>query len=662
MISHRQIRFAPVRLAGVRAFGVCLCLVMCACLQTDAHAADTMHGVSIFGPSALKYKPGEPFEYLNPNAPIAGTMRLTGEYFTKLSPFGLTGKPAPDLGLCFEPLGIKSWSDDEAFSVYGLLAESFEIADDKSSMTITLRPEARFSDGNPVTADDVIFSHELLYDPDMNPAAKINWKGVDRMVKIDRLTVKIFFSEYRLDLPIWIPYLTVYPRHVYGAPGKNLGKDFDMARPVGSGPYEVESFAMGQSITYRRRDDYWGNHLPYRRGHMNWRRIEYQIYYDDFSKIEALKSGYLDILCGLPKDVLDGLGGDYFEKNYIVKETFPLTRPAAMKCYVFNLRKPIFQDRELRKVMISLYDFDYMNKNFFFNEEERLVSYFNNQPQLRAAPGPAQGKVLEILRELARKHNRPGEGLIRVPEEAFTRGPYELGTDSTGKRIPIEERVAAACQRLDELGWVWDASAGARTRDGERLAFEILDKSQEAFHFTEVLQQAGILAITANLSELELQDRIKNRRFDLMTGWFDARKAPGRELARSFVSDEADIKGSANTMGLKNPAVDDVLQVLVSSESQETVELYAKVLDRILCANWYVIPRTWPTVDHAVYWNYLRRPKIYTPGLWAFYPLYWYWWFDEARYERIQDAIIRGVAFEETNGNGLSQKSENRTQ
>ena len=622
-----------------------LCLV--AGLHSGAHAGEKVHGVSVFGPSALKYKEGEPFEYLDPKAPIAGTLRLPGEYFTKLSPFGLTGKPAPDLGHCFESLGIKSWDDDEAFSVYGLLAKRFEIADDKKSMTIALRPEARFSDGKPVTADDVVFSYDLLFDPDMNPAARVFWKGVDRLVKTDRHTVKVFFREYRRDLPIWIPYLTVYPKHVYGAPGKSLGRDFDNMPPVGSGPYEVESYVLGKSITYRRRDDYWGNHLPHRKGNMNWRRIEFQVYYDDFSKIEALKSGYLDYLCWLPRDVFERLEGDYFKKGYIVKKTFPLTRPAAMKCWVFNLRKPVFRDKELRKVIISLYDFDHVNKNLFFNEHDRIVSYFNNQPQLRAAPGPARGKVREILRGLAKKHNRPGDGVIHVPEEAFTRGPYELGTDAGGKRIPIDDRVAAACRRLDELGWTWDRSAGARARDGKTLRLEFLDDTPECFYYTEVLERVGIKAVAAKVTPLELQDRVKNRRFDLIGGWFDARKAPGRELARSFRSDEADVKGSANAMGLNNPAVDEVLQILVTSESQETVELYSKVFDRIMCANWYVIPRTWPKVDHAVYWNYLRRPKIHTPGLWAYYPIYWYWSFDQGRHDRIQQAIKDGRPFEE---------------
>jgi len=625
----------------------CLLFVLAFSLCLGSRAGEKVHGTSVFGPSSLKYREGEPFEYLNPQAPIAGTLRLPGEYYTKLSPFGLTGKTAPGMGLCFESLGIKSWDDDEPFAVYGLLAKYFEIAGDKTSMTIYLRPEACFSDGRPVTADDVVFSYELLYDPDVNPAEKILWKGVDRMVKIDRHTVKIFFSKYRRDLPVWVPYLVVYPKHVYGAPGKNLGKDFNDALPVGSGPYVVESHVRGQSITYVRRDDYWGKDVPYCKGYVNWRRIEFQIFYDDFSKIEALKSGGLDYLCWLPRDVVHGLGGDYFEKNYIVHETFPLTRPAAMKCLIFNLRKPMFQDKELRKVIISLYDFDYVNKNFYFNEDERIVSYFNNQRHLRASPGPARGRVREMLEKLARKHNKPEDGTIYVPREALTRGPYELGTDADGKRFPITQRIAAASRRLDDLGWVWDPSAGVRVRNGKPLAFEILESSQEIFHYTEVLKRAGIKAVQAKLSQLERQNRTKNAQFDLMGSWFDGRKLPGRELARNFLSDEADVKGSANTMGLKNPAVDEVLQMLVVAESPENVEVCSKVFDRIMCANWYVVPLTWPTVDHAVYWNYLRGPKIHAPGLWAYYPIRWYWWFDEDRYKRIQEAIQKGVPFEE---------------
>ncbi len=621
-------------------------------LSTGLFADGKEHGLSIFGPESLKYGKDEPFAYVNPDAAIAGTLRQTTRIgagnFTKLSPFGLTGEAVPGLEDVFQNLGIKSWDDDEAYSVYGVLAERFVLAPDKKSMVIHLRPEARFADDQPVTADDVIFSYDLLFHPDVNPGIKLAFKGIGGVEKIGEHAVNVTFTYVERALPLSLAFLTIYPKHIYGAPGKMLGKDFDDVLPVGSGPYAVESYVFGRTIVYRRRDNYWGKDITRLKGVANWQRIEYHVYYDDFSKIEALKSGYLDCLYGLPRDVFERLGGTYFDKHYIVKQAFPLTRPAAMICWMFNLRRPLFQDRELRRILISLYDFDYINKNFYYGENERIVSWFNNQPQLRGAAGPAQGTVRELLRDLAKKHNRPEEGVIYVPEEAFSRGPHELGLDSEGKRIPIEARIEAACKRLDEIGWLWDAKQGVRIREGQRLQFDILEGTQisnEGFYYAETLQRAGINVRAMKLSAAENTDRVKNRRFDLRGGWFDARKAPSRELAMKLNSGEADEKNSANIMGLKNPAIDEVLHVLANTESQAVLETYSKVFDRIMCANWYVIPRTWPKVDHIAYWNYLRGPRKHASGLWAYYPLYWYWWFDPGRDDMIQAAMKHGIPF-----------------
>ena len=608
-------------------------------------AAQRWHGVSVFGPEGLKYKRGEGFDYLNPDAPIAGRLRMACGSFTKLTPFGLMGTVAPSLEMhCFEALGIKSWDDDEAYSVYGLIAESFEIADDKRSITVRLRPEARFSDGKPVTADDVIFSYDLLYDPDINPALRLTWKPVERMVKLDKHTVRADFKQFSRDLPVRVAGLVIYPKHVYGAPGVNLAEDFIDTPPVGSGPYRVESFAMGERISYARRDDYWGQDIPYCKGYLNWKVIEYQAYYDTFSQQEALKSGLLDFKCWFQPDVLHKLEGDGYRKGYLKRAFFPITRPAAMKCMIFNLRRPLFQDVEMRKVLISLYDFEFLNRNFFYGDEERIVSYFNNQPQLRAAAGPATGRVREVLTALAKKHNRAD--MVYVPDEALERGPYELGTDAAGKRLPIEAVVHAACLRLDKMGWHWNKEQNVRMKNGRKLKLEIMMDGPEVFHFTEICRLAGIDAQMAKLSPLEQQSRRRNCMFDCAGGWFDGRKAPGRELARNFMSSEADIKGSANTMGLQNPAIDEVLDVLSAAEDRVTVETYAKVFDRIMCSNWYVLPRSWVLRDHAVHWTYLRQPEQYASGLWALYNIWWYWWFDEDRYQAIQDAQTKGVAVE----------------
>ena len=620
---------------------VCLAVVLLSGGQLLA--AERWHGVSVFGPEGLKYKPGEPFEYLNPDAPIAGRLRVVGRTFSKIMPFGLTGSTVQELELhCFEALGIKSWDDDEAYSVYGLLAESFELADDRSSLTVRLRPEARFSDGEPVTADDVIFSYELLFDPDMNPALRLHLKHIKGMVKVDAHTVRVDFKQFSRDLPIYVCRIVIFPKHVYGEPGINLGEDFREAYPVGSGPYRVKSHVMGERICYERRDDYWGRDLPYCKGYLNWKEIEYQVFYDVFSQYEALKSGLIDYKCHFQPDVLQRLDGEDYRHGYLKRAYFPITRPTAMKCLAFNLRRPMWQDIELRKVLVSLYDFDYINRNFSYGESIRLVSYFHNQPQLRAAPGPATGRVRTILEELAATHNTDTD--IFVPAAALARGPYEMGTDSAGKRLPIETRVHAACRRLDELGWRWNAAEKVRMKDGRKLVLEMFIGGSDMFHYTEVCKMAGINAKLTELSGLERQNRVRNFAFDGMGGWYAGNKAPGGALARYFLSSEADVRGSKNMMGLKNPAVDDVLDVISRSTDRDTVQTYAKVFDRIMCSNWYVIPRYWPTRDHGVFANYLRGPEKYATGLWTHYNIWWYWWFDQERYDAIQAARKQGVA------------------
>lgn len=625
--------------------GVFVALVSVFCFTTVTLAAEPSHGLSIFGPGTLKYGPDEPFEYLNPDAPIGGRLRMPGPYFTKLSNFGVTGRAAPLLGV-YEPLGIKSWDDDEPFSVYGLLAESFELADDKMSMIVRLRPGAKFADGQPVTADDVVFSYEVMFDPNVSPAFKLRYKDIATCTKIDERTIQFEFKRYARDLPISVAYLTIYPKHIYGIPGKNLGEDFNETLPIGSGPYEVESYALGQSIVLRRRDDYWGKDVPYVKGYLNWKWMEYQVYYDKFSQIEALKSGMLDYLAGVEPITFENMDGDFVEKGYIVKEHFPISRPSAMQCIAFNLRRPMFQDRRLRQVIISLYDFDFINNNFHYGTHDRLASYFHRQPHIRADQGPAQGRVREILLDLANKHNDTSEDRIYVPKEALTVGPYDPGYDAAGNKIPISVRIGAANRELDRMGWKWDPEIGARRRGDQVLQFEILDTIDPGvYHFAETLKQAGIKAKPAKLAPLEVQNRHRNFRFDITHRWYDGRYAPGHELAKHFLSEQADKLGSKNLMGLKNPAIDELLEILMRSENYDEMGHYARAFDRIMMSQAYVIPKNWPRVDTGVYWNTMGRPEKYCSGLWLTYNIMWFWWHDAERAERLEQAMEQGVPF-----------------
>jgi ABC-type oligopeptide transport system substrate-binding subunit len=624
-------------------------LIGIACLLLSAGLADAGEkypGVSVFGPTSLKYDFGQPFLYLEPGAPVAGTLKLATSPFNKLCPFGLTGKMGPVWG-CWEVLATKSWDDDEPYALYGLLAKSFELADDKKSLVITLRPEARFSDGEPVTADDVVFSYDVLSDPGYPPGATAKWRDISKVEKLDKHRVKLHFKKWRRDLLIsTLSYWQIYPKHIYGKPGVNLAKDFLLKNPIGSGPYMVESVTMGQEITMVRNPDYWGDKLPggapMARGFHNFKRVNYQVYFDDFSKLEAFKSGELSYVTNIRPDDFKRLGGDFFDRGLIVKEEVPWSRPAAMFCVSFNLRRPIWQDRELRKVINSLYDFDFMNKNFHYGTQDRIVSYFNNQAHLRANPGPAKGKERALLMELAKKYNTPEKDY--VPRNAFVRGPYELGTTAPGKRIPIGERITAATQRLEQLGWKWDPKKQARVKNGTTLFLEILgtDPWPDLQHFVETLRQAGIRATYTKLSKMEMDDRIKNRRFDMTVGWYDGRNAPGRELAQNFLSKDANVKSSRNVMGLTNPAVDALLEVMMTTEDIEKLSVYSRVFDRVMSANWYVVPMSWTRVKSVAYWSYLQRPKIHCSGLEPIYIINSYWYADPERLKKVEHAMETG--------------------
>ena len=612
--------------------------------QSFALAGEKIHGVSIFGTESLKYGENEPFFYLNPKAPKVGTFQTSGWSFTKITPFGLRGTAPRNVDLyCFDTLGIKSWDDDEPYAVYGHVVQHYELSDDKQSMLLHIRPGITFSDGEALTAEDVLFSYRLLYFPGMSPKWKVYWKNVKTMTKVDDMTVNVVFKEYTTDTPVKMSSLVIYPKHVYGVPGKDLAKDFEDDFPIGSGPYVVERAEKGKRVVFKRRDDYWGDQHPKSAGRLNYGRIEVSVYYDDFSKLQALKSGLIDYT-GLTLDNYMKLSGASLDNGYIRKEGFPITRPSAMHAHVFNLRQPLLKDIRIRRVIASLFDFDTINKNVFYGTRFRLVSYFHQQPRIRASSGPAQGKVREELLRLADKYNLSGNNFI--PMEALTRGPYEIGTDSKGKRIPIEERVIAANLYLDQMGWKWDAKIGARRKGDKSLAIELLGESDWLPFFVDRLAQAGIKATIIKAGAVEMKNRLKSFRFDMMNGWFDGRRAPGRELARHLLSERADIRGSTARMGLKNPAVDDVLNQLMAVTQRSEMEVLAKVFDRIMVANTYLVPGVWPEKDLGCYSSKLRGPEKYCSGLWFYYNVTRFWWIDPDRAKELKKAKDSNLPYE----------------
>jgi ABC-type oligopeptide transport system substrate-binding subunit len=611
--------------------------------SNQTNAGEKVHGVSIFGPESLKFAENEPFPYLNPKAPKGGTFKTNGGYFTKLTPFGLRGTPPPHVEeLCFSTLGIKSWDDDEPYAVYGHVVQYYQLSDDKTYMDLHIRPGITFSDGKPLTAEDVLFSYRLIYLPGMKPLWKVYWKNVKTMTKVDAMTVRVLFKNYTRDTPVQMSKLTIFPKHVYGIPGKDLATDFEDADPVGSGPYVIERAEKGKRIVYRRRKDYWGDRVPKSNGMYNLGRIDISVYYDDFSRLQALKSGLLDYTIINLDDYMK-FRGAYLDKGYLRKETFPVTRPSPMHAQAFNMRRPLLKDIRLRRVISSLFDFDTINRNIYYGGNIRLVSYFHLQKRLRASSGPAKGKVRDELIRLAKKYNLDGKTYVH--QEALTRGPYELGMGSDGKRIPIEERVMAANVYLDSLGWKWDREIGARRKGEQILELEFINNTKWMSFFIDRLSQVGIKATALKAGKVEQKNRAKSYNYDLSNVWYDGRRAPGRELARHILSERADVRGTTARMGLKNPAVDEVLNTLVHIKDRDEMEIQAKVFDRIMSAGYYVVPGVWRTYDFAAFNNGLKGPKNYCSGLWFRYNVLWFWWMDPDREEAISAAKAKGLPF-----------------
>jgi len=626
----RQTGYLEIRKESSRASQISrsltLLLLISFVLVNSFEAGEKVHGVSIFGTESLKYAEEEPFFYLNADAPKTGTFRTEGWAFTKLTPFGLRGTAPRNIELyCYDTLGIKSWDDDEPYAVYGHVVQYYELSEDKKSMLLHIRPGITFTDGKPLTAKDVLFSYRLLYYPGMSPKWRVYWKNIETMTMTDEMTVRVEFKEYTTDTPVKMSFLVIYPKHIYGVPGVDLARDFEDKLPVGSGPYVIERAEKGKRVVFKRKKEWWGDHLPKSGGMLNYDRIEVSVYYDDFSKLQALKSGLIDYT-GLTLDNYMKFSGPSLEMGYIQKRDFPITRPSAMHAHIFNLRQPLLRDIRIRRVIASLYDFDAINRNVYYGTRFRLVSFFHLQKRIRGSSGPAEGKVREELLRLGEKYNVDGKNY--VPMEALTRGPYELGTNAEGEQIPIEERVIAANLYLDEMGWVWDPKVGARRKGDEILSIEILDEPAWMPFFVDRLGQVGIKATIIKAGAVEKQNRLKSFRFDMMNAWYDGRRAPGRELARHLLSERADIRGSTARMGLKNPAVDDVLNQLMNVATRSDMEVLAKVFDRIMVANTYLVPGTWPKRDIGCYSSKLKGPEGYCSGLWFYYNVMWFWWID----------------------------------
>lgn len=525
------------------------------------------------------------FDYANPDAPKGGELTLSAMgSFDKLNPFTLKGTAAAALGdLVFETLAVQS--DDEPLSMYGLLAEDMELASDKLSITFRLNPRARFNNGDPVTVADVKHSYDQLMSKASSPVFRALWGDVKQLLVLDGRTVRFEFKRRNRELHMIIGQLPVFS-HKWGG-GKPLDK-IVLDPPIASGPYSIERMDLGRGIVYRRNADYWGASLPSRRGMFNYDRIAYRYYKDELVRLEAFKAGEFDFIHeNVAKNWARGYAGRKFKSGELVRRELTHQNPQGMQGYVLNLRRPLFQDLRVRKALALAMDFEWMNRQLFYNQYKRSYSFFTNSEM--AARGTPTEQELKLLNPLREKLDPAVFGPVEPPPS--TAPPYSL-----------RENLRQARELLRQAGWTYRDGI-MRNEKGEVFEFEVLldRKSWERVvaPFARNLEKLGIRASYRVLDAVLATKRVDDFEFDIVVHWYLSSQSPGNEQFLRYASATADEKGSHNLMGLKDPAVDKLVEAVLTAESRDELVTACRALDRVLLAGHYVIPH-WHNNTHRV--------------------------------------------------------------
>lgn len=547
------------------------------------------------------------FSYVNPAAPKGGTLRLTvtGSFDT-LNPHVVKGVPAAGLSYVFETLLARSW--DEPFSLYPLLARRISVPDDRSSITFFLDPDARWHDGTPVTADDVLFSLAVQREHG-TPNRRQYYAMVAGAERIDGATVRFTFASqadgsYDRELPLLMGQMPIHQKAWW------QGRDFSRTTldpPMGSGPYRIAAVEPGRRIVYARDPGYWGRDRPTRRGLFNAGLVIFDYYRDETIALQAFLAGEADVRRESdPGRWAEGYAGPALAAGRIVREDLPHHRPEMARGLILNTRRPLFADRRVRAALGLAVDFAWMNRSFFHGALTRTASYYPNS-ELAAAglPTGLELAALEPLRSL-------------LPPEVFTH-PYT--PPGGGDRAALRDAFA----QLAAAGWVM-RNGRLTNGAGQPFAFEILLGSagdeREAQEIARALARLGITATVRTVDSAQYQTRLDSYDFDTtVRGWISS-LSPGNEQLYYFGSAVADTPGSRNLPGIRDPAVDTLAGSLARASSREELVARVHALDRVLLWGTYMLPLFHDTADHMARWSHVHRPDV-TP---LYGPVIDAWW------------------------------------
>jgi microcin C transport system substrate-binding protein len=572
------------------------CLAFAVCCGTGVVADNGRHGLSAFGD--LKYPADfSHFGWVNPNAPKGGRLATIGTAalttFDSFNSFILKGDPAQGLELLFDSLMTRA--TDEPDAVYGLVAHSAELAADRKSVIFRLRSEAKFSDGSPITADDVAFTFAALKEKG-HPNYRVLLRDVVQVEAVDSGTVRYIFTGMQIrDLPLTVASLPILSKAYYAT------RDFEQTTlepPLGSGPYKVGDFRQGAFVSYQRRADYWAKDLPVTRGRFNFEEIRYEYYRDRTAALESFKAGAYDLREEFTsRDWATGYDVPAVRQGRITLITLPDENPSGAQGFFLNTRRAKLADVRVRKALDYAFDFEWTNKNIFYSLYKRTESFFENSAMKAVGkPSPAELALLEPFR-------------AQLPAEVFE-APYTAPTsDGSGQDRKL---LREASRLLSEAGY--EVKGGKRVdANGEPLNLEFLitDPVSERIllPYAKNLEALGIGASVRRIDPAQYERRVKSFDFDVVTTRYVLRLTPGAEMRNFWGSDAAKTEGSFNLAGINHPAIDALIVKAVEAKSREELVTATRALDRVLRAGHYWVPQWYKSAHNIAYWDKFGRPE-----------------------------------------------------
>ncbi len=579
------------------------------------------YGISTFGD--LKYGPDfKHFDYVNPAAPKGGEFSTWAfGTFDSLTPYILKGNAADLSTIFFDSL--MTGDADEPDAMYGLVASSIEYPESRQWVIFNIRPEARFSDGSPVRAEDVVFSFHALFDKG-RPSFKVTLSDIKKVEALTPLRVKFTFKKgaNTRELPMTVAGLPIFSKAYYAT------RDFAQSTlepPLGSGPYMLEKVVPGKTIIYKRRADYWAKDLPVNVGRYNFDKIRIEYYTDYTAAFEGFKGGSYNYR----EEYLSKLWGTAYnfpaiQKGWVKKEQIKDGNPSGTQGFWFNLRRAKFKDPRVRQALGMAFNFEWSNKALFYGIYDRTDSFWENSYlQAQGMPTKAELAILEPLRK-------------DLPKSVFTKPAF---TPLVSKPTKLDRRVLRRAGRLlDQAGW--KVVNGVRQNaKGDKLEVEILNDSPSFERimnpYIDNLKRLGVVASLRNVDSAQEVEREKTFDFDIVVRRYTMSLTPGIELRGMFSSRTANLQGSNNIAGVANPAIDSLIDTIEKADSRKKLNVAVKALDRALRAMHIWVPQWYNPYHNIAYLDVFSRPK--KPAPFAVGEID-FWWYDKAKEARLKAA------------------------